>query len=117
MRNGSDCGTWWLRRKRSLAGAVVIRQSVNVKNDDSVTVLDRLLEPLARCLTPESARAVIDLRADAAAHARVSELAEKCNEGTLTPEERREYETYVHVGNLIAILKAKARLLLRQPVS
>ena len=80
----------------------------------SASVLDRLLDPLARCLTPDSARALVKLRADAAAQTRIAELAEKCNEGSLTPEERREYETYVQVGNLIAILQGKARLLLRQ---
>ena len=78
------------------------------------SVLDRLLDPIARCLTPESARALVALRADAVAQARIEELAEKCNDGQLTPEERREYETYVHVGNVITILQAKARLLLRQ---
>jgi hypothetical protein len=86
-----------------------------MKNGDpvSVSVLDRLLDPLSRCLTPESARTLVELRADAVAQARIAELAARCNEGQLTPEERREYETYVHVGNVIAILQAKARLLLR----
>jgi hypothetical protein len=78
------------------------------------SVLDRLLDPISRCLTPDSARALVALRADAVAQARISELAEKCNEGQLTPGEQREYETYVHVGNVVAILQAKARLLLRK---
>ncbi len=77
-------------------------------------MLERLLDPVSRCLTPESARALVELRADAVAQARIVELAEKCNEGQIDPEERREYETYVHVGNVVAILQAKARLLLRQ---
>ncbi len=84
-----------------------------MKNGDTVSVLDRLLDPLTRCLTAESARTLVELRADAVAQARIAELAGKCNEGRLTPEEHREYETYVHVGNVIAILQAKARLLLR----
>jgi hypothetical protein len=45
---------------------------------------------------------------------RVQALAEKANEGELTESERRDYETYVHVGNIIAILQAKARLQLKQ---
>lgn len=80
-------------------------------------MLDRLLDPVTRCLTPESARALVELRADEAARHRIAELAEKCNEGRLTSEERQEYETYVHVGNLIAILQAKARLLLKREPS
>jgi uncharacterized protein YnzC (UPF0291/DUF896 family) len=58
------------------------------------------------------------MKADPVAQARIDLLARKCNEGQLTNEERQEYETYVHLGNVIAILKAKARLQLkRQPAS
>ena len=85
-----------------------------MKNGETASVLDRLLDPITRCLTPESARSLVELRADAVAQARIAELAEKCDEGQITPDERREYETYVHVGNVLAILQAKARLLLRQ---
>jgi hypothetical protein len=85
-----------------------------MKNGENPSVLDRLLEPITRCLNPESARALAALRADAVAQARIDELAERSNEGQLTLEERREYETYVHAGNLIAILQAKARLHLKE---
>ena len=60
----------------------------------------------------EAARKLIGLKADAQARARVAELAHKCNEGKLTPRERAEYETYVLAGDFVAILQAKARLLL-----
>ena len=100
--------------KNEFAKDDVYDKIAGMKNGESSSVLDRLLDPITRCLTPESARALVELRADAVAQARVAELAEKCNEGQLTPDERREYETYVHVGNVIAILQAKARLRLRQ---
>ena len=85
-----------------------------MKNGDSPSVLDRLLEPISRCLSPDGARALIELRADPVAQARIEELAEKCTEGQLTPEEKSEYETYVHLGNVVAILQAKARLQLKE---
>jgi hypothetical protein len=72
-------------------------------------VLDRLLDPVGRCLSPRAARQLAALRADEEAQARVHELAEKCNEGTLTAEERAEYESYVMAANVVAILQAKAR--------
>lgn len=75
-------------------------------------ILDELLDPLSRCLTPEVARRLVELRANVAAQARMSELAEKCNEGQLSPDERDEYEVYVVAGNLIGVLQAKARRLL-----
>ena len=76
-------------------------------------VLDRLLDPVARSLTPETARTLVALRADREVQARIDELADKCNEGQLTPAEREEYETAVHASTFIAILQAKARAILQ----
>jgi hypothetical protein len=75
-------------------------------------VLDQLLDPVTRCLTPEAARSLLNLRAPAAAQARIEELADKSSAGTLTAEEASEYDSYLAAGNLIAILQAKARALL-----
>lgn len=71
--------------------------------------LDRLLEPVSRCLSVKAARELVSLRADAETQDRVRELAEKCNEGTLSVEERSEYEAWVMASAIIAILQAKAR--------
>jgi hypothetical protein len=76
------------------------------------TLLDRILEPVSSSLNEEAARKLIGLKADRRTQARVAKLAEKCNDGDLTPQERREYERYVMAGHLVAILQAKARLLL-----
>ena len=75
-------------------------------------LLERLLDPVSRSLNVEAARKLVRLKADAKTQARVDELARKCNEGELSVAERAEYERYVTAGNLIAILQAKARLLL-----
>jgi hypothetical protein len=71
--------------------------------------LDRLLDAVGRCLSVEAARELAGLRADEDTQAKVRELAEKCNEGTLSAEERAEYEAYVMAANIVAILQAKAR--------
>lgn len=85
-----------------------------MSNDQTASVLERLLEPISRSLNPDSARALAEMEADSVAQTRVAELADKCNHGLLTPVEQKEYETYVHAGNLIAILQAKARLYLKR---
>jgi hypothetical protein len=72
-------------------------------------VLDRLLEPVGRYLSPRAARRLAGLRADDEVQGRVRELAEKCNEGTLSDAERAEYEAYVMAAHVVAILQAKAR--------
>jgi uncharacterized protein YnzC (UPF0291/DUF896 family) len=58
------------------------------------------------------ARRLVKFRADSATQVRVDELATKCNEGELTPAERREYEAYVRAIHLISILQSKARTVL-----
>ena len=55
-----------------------------------------------------------ELRADPEEEARMEVLASKANEGTMTPEERREYESWVRAGSVMSILQAKARLYLKR---
>lgn len=78
-----------------------------------VPVLDRILEPVARSLTPAVARRIAKLRADPEVQARIDELADRCNSGQLTQAERREYDAYVAAIDFIAILQSRARALLR----
>ena len=85
-----------------------------MNNGRGTAVLDDMLEPLSRCFGLETARALVGFRLDDRTQARVEELAEKCNEGQLTAEERNEYEAYVQASTLIGILQAKARRLLAE---
>ena len=83
-----------------------------------IAILDKMLESVARCLTPEVAKQIAELRADQPTQARIDELAAKCNEGELTESEQREYEAYVEALDLIGVLQAKARGILEgQPQS
>jgi hypothetical protein len=75
--------------------------------------LDRLLEPLAGCLSLDVAAKVADLRADEAMQTRIDYLADRSNEGLLSDEEREEYAGYLHAIDVIAVLQAKARSQLR----
>jgi len=45
---------------------------------------------------------------------RMEQLAELSEAGTLTDEERAEFDSYLHVGNLLAVMQSKARLALRR---
>ena len=76
---------------------------------DTAVYLERMLEPLSRCFTPESAKRLIDLRVDPELQKRIDALAGKCTEGELTEEEHREYDAYVRTGSLISMLQLKAR--------
>lgn len=71
--------------------------------------LDSLLDPLADCLSPDVAAKVANYQADATTQRRIDYLADRCNEGQLTPEEREEYAGYLNAIDVIAVLQAKAR--------
>ncbi len=83
-----------------------------MKNNSNGILLDRILKPISLSLNEEAARKVLGLKADRKMQARVAKLADKCTEGELTAEERREYETYLMVNHFVAVLKAQARILL-----
>jgi hypothetical protein len=77
--------------------------------DPHTPVLERLLDPIGRTLTPEVARRWVALQADPTVQVRLEELADKCTEGQLSTEERAEYETDVRAIEFIGVLQAKAR--------
>jgi hypothetical protein len=78
-----------------------------------VPILDRLLEPVGNVLSPDVAHKLVDLQIDAQTRKQLDKLARKCNEGRLSDQELREYETYVAALDFIAMLQAKARAFLR----
>jgi hypothetical protein len=79
---------------------------------ENSNMLAELLEPISTSLNEEAARKLLRLRANPKLQARIAQLARKCNEGKMTSEERAQYETFVIAGDIIAILQARARLLL-----
>ena len=86
--------------------------SVSRALDPATAGLAKLLDPVAQCFTPEVAQRVAELRADTAVQARIEELAEKCNEGTITPEEMAEYDAYIQAMDVVAVLQKKAHTLI-----
>lgn len=79
------------------------------------SILAQCLAPLEECLTPELAQKIVALRAAPEMQARIDELADKCTEGELTPEEAAEYTSYVDAIDLITVLQAQARDVLDTP--
>jgi hypothetical protein len=78
------------------------------------SVSQQMLQPLTDCLTPEVAERIVDARLDQETQSRIDALARKANRGILSDAERDEYSQYVEYIDLVAIVKAKARSLLRQ---
>jgi hypothetical protein len=83
-----------------------------MKTAKPAKLLDQLVGQLGDCLTPESARRLLALKANPKLQRRVDDFAERHSQGLLTPEEQAEYGGYVYFDTFVAILKSKARQLL-----
>ena len=94
-----------------LASQLVFRLEYGHEEQHKRLLLDRILEPISSSLNVEAAQKLLALKADRKMQTRVTNLADKCNDGELTSEERHEYEIYLMVNYFIAILKAKVRIL------
>lgn len=67
------------------------------------------MSPVTECLDGFSLRALVNLRATPESAERMQWLAERANEGELTPDEKSEYESCVMFANFLGILQSKAR--------
>lgn len=76
------------------------------------TAFNRGTDPILQFFTVDQAREIVEYRGDSGLQQRLEELAERANEGMLTPDEQAEYEGYVRANKFVAILQAKARKLL-----
>ena len=81
-------------------------------------ILEHVLDPFVDCLTPDGARKIVALRAEPEVQRRLDELADRANEGSLTAEERTDYERLRAIFHVITLLQSKARQLLgsQQPL-
>jgi hypothetical protein len=77
--------------------------------------LSTYIQPLADELTPQQAEKILAAKPPEELIERVHQLSDKANFGTLTEQERAEYEYYVDVDDVISLLKAKARSVLSRP--
>lgn len=75
----------------------------------TMTFLDQYLDPIAAAFTPEVAERIAGMRASPVQQARLNELADKANAGTLTTAERAEYVARVEAIDLLSIIQSKAR--------
>ena len=75
---------------------------------------DRILAPIAECLTYDVAKRLVNLRAAPDLQARLNVLADKANKGTLTQDESDEYREYIDAIDYLTILQAQARTVIER---
>jgi hypothetical protein len=74
----------------------------------------RLLGPASTILSPEVARAILQIDFPQSDKDRMHELAKKARQGTLTQQEQDEIDSYGRIGSFLSIMKSKARVVLRE---
>ncbi len=83
--------------------------------DTESEILEQVIEPDTAGMSPEAAKALLRFQFNAAAVARMNELAEKNRQSTIAPSERALLERYLRVGNFLNLIHAKARCALAEP--
>jgi hypothetical protein len=87
-----------------------------VSTDREAGIWARLMQSHTGELPPEAAEYLLSLQFAEGDRQRMEQLAERSDAGTLSDEERAEFEGYLHVGNLLAVMQSKARVALgRKP--
>ena len=79
----------------------------------TTTLLDSVIDPLAECMTMEAARKIVALRLNDAEQAHLDRLADRANHGTLSSEEKVEYDEFLAIYHVVSLLQARARQLLK----
>jgi hypothetical protein len=79
-----------------------------------MAILRRVVNGKNAALSEEGARAILGLDFDQADRKRINDLAAKNRAGQLTAAEEEELDHFIHVGQLLGILKSKARQALKK---
>ena len=86
--------------------------SVTIINE--ADILSRVIAPEEPTLPPDTAKIILTFDFGKEDRERMNLLAEKAREGTLTAEEQAEIDCYERVGHFLSLLRAKARVSLKQ---
>ena len=80
-------------------------------------ILGEVVAPYEPTMPDGFARAVLAVRFNESAQTRIREFLEKKNAGSITPTESANLDRYLHVGQFLDLMQAKARLSLQTPRS
>ncbi len=84
-----------------------------VSPNSEAAIWARLMQARKAELSPEAAEFLLAIDFEESDRQRMLQLAERSEAGTLTAEEQIEFDGYLHVGNLLAVMQSKARLALQ----
>jgi hypothetical protein len=77
-------------------------------------ILARLIQMEQQELSRGAAEYLLSIRFGDRDTARMNELSELARQGKLTSEDQAELDSYLHVGNLLAVMQSKGRRALQR---
>ena len=77
-------------------------------------ILERIIEPEHGGFSEDHARYVLGLSFPNSLQQRYAILAEKAQQGTLSPDDQAELDEYLNANAFLMVLKSKARISLNQ---
>jgi hypothetical protein len=81
--------------------------------NDEASILGRAIDPDSGSWAPSIARGILSLTLSSSDRERMNELAVKSRDGSLGTDEQLEIESYRQACRLLDLMKAKARLSLK----
>ena len=73
----------------------------------------RLIQMPKERISQDTARYLLSIRFGQVDRARMEELADRSETGALSADEEAEFDSYLHVANLLTVMHSEARLALR----
>jgi hypothetical protein len=86
-----------------------VSQASRNERTSEIAIFARLIRADKGRLSRVLARYLLTLGFDQEDQARMSDLADRNQEGALAPEELEELQNYVKAGHMLALLQSKAR--------
>ena len=96
-------------------GGFTMPTTKTVPNTSAAAIFGRMWEGRAK-MSATVAKQVLKLGFSDADKARMHQLAKRSSDGTLTAAEGEEYDGYILVGAMLAIIHSKARMALKLPL-
>jgi hypothetical protein len=84
-----------------------------ISPNTEAAILTRIIQLGQRELTSDAARYLLSMQLPSSDEDRVNELSAKARAGSLTEAETQELDSYLRIGNLLAVMQSKARRLLQ----
>ncbi len=77
-------------------------------------IFERIVMPDEPGMSNEAAKSILAMGFSSGDRDRMQILAERAREGSLTPDEREEIDSYERVGHYLGILHSKARIAIKR---